>query len=82
MSPWGFLGQIILEYVDGGTLTEVLGPSVPFPERCIAYVCKQVIPVALCHTSSSPASLLSIPPPSLSPDAARPGVYAPKSSIA
>ena len=33
----------MLEFVHGGTLTEVLGPTIPFPERCIAFVCKQIL---------------------------------------
>jgi hypothetical protein len=28
--------QIIMEFVHGGSLTEVLGPTIPFPEPCIA----------------------------------------------
>ena len=35
--------QLILEYVHGGTLTEVLGPTIDIPEPCIAFVCKQVL---------------------------------------
>lgn len=31
---------IVLEFVHGGTLTEVLGPTIHFPEPAIAYVCK------------------------------------------
>ena len=34
---------IVLEYIHGGTLTEVLGPSVPFPERCVAYVARVLL---------------------------------------
>jgi serine/threonine protein kinase len=34
--------QIVLEFVHGGTLTEVLGPTIPFPETCIAFACKEV----------------------------------------
>ena len=34
---------MVLEYVHGGTLTEVLGPSVPFPERCVAYVTRVLL---------------------------------------
>lgn len=33
-----------MEYMQGGSLTEVLGPEVDFPESHIAYVCKQVLP--------------------------------------
>ena len=36
-------GQIVLEFVHGGTLTEVLGPTIPFPEQGIAFVCKQML---------------------------------------
>ena len=32
--------QIVLEYMHGGSLTEVLGPSVEWSEACLAYVCK------------------------------------------
>lgn len=32
----------MLEYIHGGTLTEVLGPTIPIPEPAIAYVCKQM----------------------------------------
>ena len=32
----GILWQIVLEFVHGGPLTDVLGPSVRFPEACIA----------------------------------------------
>lgn len=31
---------IVMEYMHGGPLTEVLGPTIDFPEPCIAYVCK------------------------------------------
>lgn len=34
---------IVLEFVHGGPLTDVLGPSVNFPEACVAYVCKCVL---------------------------------------
>jgi serine/threonine protein kinase len=34
---------MVLEYIHGGTLTEVLGPSVPFPERCVAYVTRALL---------------------------------------
>ena len=34
---------IVLEFVHGGTLTEVLGPTIAFPEAAVAYVCKQVL---------------------------------------
>jgi serine/threonine protein kinase len=34
---------MVLEYIHGGTLTEVLGPSVPFPEQCIAYVTRVIL---------------------------------------
>jgi p21-activated kinase 1 len=32
-----------MEYIHGGPLTEVLGPTIAFPEPCIAYVCKQIL---------------------------------------
>ena len=35
--------QIVLEFVHGGTLTEVLGPTIPFPEACIAYCCRELV---------------------------------------
>lgn len=35
--------QIIMEFVHGGTLTEVLGPTIDFPEAHIAFVCKQML---------------------------------------
>ena len=35
--------QIVLEFVHGGTLTEVLGPTIPFPEAGIAYCCRELI---------------------------------------
>ncbi|CAE7843832.1 pakA [Symbiodinium sp. KB8] len=34
---------MILELVHGGTLTEVLGPTIPFPEPCIAFACRQIL---------------------------------------
>lgn len=34
---------IVLEYIHGGPLTEVLGPTIPFPEAAVAYVCKQIL---------------------------------------
>lgn len=34
---------VVMEYIDGGPLTEVLGPSIAFPEPCIAYVCKAML---------------------------------------
>ena len=34
---------IVLEFVHGGTLTEVLGPTIAFPEPAIAFVCRQVL---------------------------------------
>lgn len=34
---------IILEFVHGGTLTEVIGPTINFPEPAIAFACKQII---------------------------------------
>lgn len=43
---------IILEFVHGGPLTDVLGPSVKFPEPCIAFVCKSVLKgLAYMHRS-------------------------------
>lgn len=43
---------IVLEFVHGGPLTDVLGPSVRFPEACIAYVCKCVLKgLAYMHRS-------------------------------
>ena len=32
-----------MEFVHGGTLTEVLGPTIAVPEPLIAYVCKQML---------------------------------------
>jgi serine/threonine protein kinase len=32
-----------MEFVHGGTLTEVLGPTINFPEPYIAFVCKQML---------------------------------------
>lgn len=32
-----------MEYIHGGPLTEVLGPTIDFPEPCISYVCKQML---------------------------------------
>jgi len=32
-----------MEFVHGGTLTEVLGPTIDIPEPLIAYVCKQML---------------------------------------
>jgi serine/threonine protein kinase len=34
---------IVLEYIHGGPLTEVLGPTIPFPEPAIAYVTKCIL---------------------------------------
>jgi p21-activated kinase 1 len=34
---------IVLEFVHGGTLTEVLGPTIAFPEPAVAFVCRQVL---------------------------------------
>lgn len=34
---------IVLELVHGGPLTEVLGPTIAFPEPCIAYACREVL---------------------------------------
>lgn len=34
---------IVMEYMHGGPLTEVLGPTIEFPEACIAYVCKAML---------------------------------------
>jgi Protein kinase domain/P21-Rho-binding domain len=34
---------IIMEFIHGGTLTEVLGPTIDFPEPHIAFVCKQML---------------------------------------
>ena len=34
---------IVLEFIHGGSLTEVLGPSIDFPERFIAYVVKRLL---------------------------------------
>jgi len=34
---------IVLEFVHGGTLTEVLGPTIAFPEPAVAFVCKAVL---------------------------------------
>ena len=34
---------IVLEFIHGGSLTEVLGPSIDFPERMIAYVVKRLL---------------------------------------
>lgn len=43
---------IVLEFVHGGPLTDVLGPSVRFPEAAIAYVCKCVLKgLAYMHRS-------------------------------
>lgn len=35
--------QIVMEYIHGGTLTQILGPTIPFPESCVAYVCREVL---------------------------------------
>jgi hypothetical protein len=37
--PYTRVVQIVMEYIHGGPLTEVLGPTIDFPEPCIAYVC-------------------------------------------
>ena len=34
---------IVLEFIHGGSLTEVLGPGIDFPEPCIAYVCRRLL---------------------------------------
>ena len=34
---------IVLEFIHGGSLTEVLGPGIDFPESCIAYVCRRLL---------------------------------------
>ena len=34
---------IVLEFVHGGTLTEVLGPTIKIPEPCIAFVCREML---------------------------------------
>lgn len=34
---------IVMEYIHGGPLTEVLGPTIDFPEPAIAYVSKQIL---------------------------------------
>jgi serine/threonine protein kinase len=39
---------IVLEYIHGGPLTEVLGPTINFPEPAIAYVCKQILMGLAC----------------------------------
>lgn len=39
---------LVMEYVPGGTLTETLGPTIDFPEPCIACVCKELAS-ALAH---------------------------------
>lgn len=39
---------LVLELVSGGTLTETLGPTIDYPEPCIAYVCKELCG-ALAH---------------------------------
>jgi hypothetical protein len=39
---------VVMDYVAGGTLTETLGPTIDFPEPCIAYVCRQLLS-ALAH---------------------------------
>jgi hypothetical protein len=42
---------IVLELVRGGSLTEVLGPSVAFPEACVAYVTRVLLEgLAFLHT--------------------------------
>ena len=45
--------QIVMEYIHGGPLTEVLGPTIDFPEPAIAYVCKQVRAYCFCYRASS-----------------------------
>jgi serine/threonine protein kinase len=35
--------QIVLEYIHGGPLTEVLGPTIVFPEPMIAFVCREIL---------------------------------------
>lgn len=32
-----------MEYMDGGPLTEVLGPDIDFPEPHIAFVCREML---------------------------------------
>lgn len=34
---------IVMELIPGSSLTNILGPKVDFPERCIAYVCREVL---------------------------------------
>ena len=34
---------IVLELVDGGCLTDILGPSIFFPEPCIARICFNIL---------------------------------------
>jgi len=39
---------LVMDYVAGGTLTETLGPTIEYPEACIAFVCKE-LSSALAH---------------------------------
>lgn len=42
---------IVLEYIHGGPLTEVLGPTIVFPEPMIAFVCREILQgLAYLHT--------------------------------
>jgi hypothetical protein len=54
---------IVLEYIHGGPLTEVLGPTINFPEPCIAYVCalpRKDVPVnfGCSHAATSASAFL------------------------
>ena len=41
----------MLEYIHGGPLTEVLGPTIVFPEPMIAFVCREILQgLAFLHT--------------------------------
>eukprot|EP01041_Mallomonas_annulata_P009031 gene9031-18703_t len=43
---------IVMELMTGGSLTDILGVSVDFPEGCMAYVCKQMLmALAFMHRS-------------------------------
>lgn len=39
---------IILEYMEGGMLTDSLGPGIGWPEECIAFVCREAL-AGLAH---------------------------------
>ncbi|GMH62032.1 hypothetical protein TrST_g14162 [Triparma strigata] len=43
---------IVMEYIQGGSLTDSIGPKIDFPEQHLANVCKQVL-MALAHIHRS-----------------------------